>query len=148
MGSLSAIDVIGRLTVLGCSVRLEGEKLKVQGPDLPEVRELVSELRGDRDAALAWLKDRESQPPNLEELKAALPPGVSLVSYRPKEAPFAVAPVTVVTNAGKFFRAYLRDLRWRVENPDGYAAPPLPDILSKLAEVGVELEILSPSEMA
>jgi hypothetical protein len=52
-----------------------------------------------------------------------------------------VAPISVVTNAGNFYRAYLRDLRWRVEHPDGRAAPPLPTILAKLADAGLELEL-------
>ena len=49
--------------------------------------------------------------------------------------------MSVVANAGKFFRAYLGDLRWRVEHPEGYVAPPLADILSKLADAGLELRI-------
>jgi hypothetical protein len=106
---------------------------------------LVTKLRRDRDAALAFLKDQENKPPSLEEVKAALPRGVTLVSYQPKQSPFAVAPVSVVNNAGKFFRAYLRDLAWRLEHPDGYTAPPLADILSKLADAGLELSAPLPT---
>jgi hypothetical protein len=145
MGSVSAFEVLDRLTELGCAVRVEGPKLKVRGPDLPEVAELVSELRARRDDALAILRDAESKPPSTEEVRVALPPGVTLLSYQPKQAPFAVAPVFVVTNAGKFFRAYLRDLRWRLEHPHGYAAPPLPDILGKLADAGLELTVDAPA---
>ena len=68
---------------------------------------MVSELRREREAAIAFLRDRESKPPSLEEVKAVLPPGVRLVNYEPKQPPFAVAPVSIVTNAGKFYRAYL-----------------------------------------
>jgi hypothetical protein len=49
--------------------------------------------------------------------------------------------VSVVTNAGKFFRAYLRDVRWGLEHPDGYATPPLTDILGHLANAGLELRL-------
>jgi hypothetical protein len=121
---MTAFDVIERLAELGCAVRVEGEKLKVRGPGRPEVAELVSELRTCREDALAILKDAESNPPSLDEVKAALPPGVKLVFYQPKEASFAVAPVSLVTNAGKFFRAYLKDLAWRLAHPGTYAAPP------------------------
>jgi hypothetical protein len=141
MGSISAIDVLDRLAAFGCAVRIEGEKLKVRGPNLPEVAALVSELHARRDDAFSILRDTESRPLSLEEIQAALPSGVTLVSYGPKQAPFTVAPVSVVTNAGKFFRVYLRDLRWQLEHPDGYAAPPLPNILSKLADAGLELRI-------
>jgi len=44
MGSVSAGDIIDQLAAFGCTVRTEGEKLKVRGPDLPEVASLVSEL--------------------------------------------------------------------------------------------------------
>jgi hypothetical protein len=49
-----------------------------------------------------------------------------------------------VTNAGKFFRAYLRDLNSRLEHPDGYVVPPLAEILSKLADAGLELRLERP----
>jgi hypothetical protein len=141
MGSLSAIDVLDRLSSFGCQVPLEGDKLKVRGPDRPEVEVLVSELRREREAAIAFLRDRESKPLSLEEVKAVFPPGVRLVNYEPKQPPFAVAPVSIVTNAGKFYRAYLKDLALRLAKPKGYHCPPLADILSKLADAGLELEI-------
>lgn len=59
----------------------------------------------------------------------------------PRHVPFAVAPVSIVTSAGKFFRAYLRDLGIRLAKPENYAAPPLADILGKLADAGLELAI-------
>jgi len=141
MGSLSAIDILDQLSHFGCSVRVEGDRLKVRGPKRPEVDRLVTELRQDREAALAFLRNQESSPPTLEEVTAMLPAGVRLLRYESKPVPFAVAPVSVVTNAGKFLRAYLRDVRWRLEHPDDYAAPPLTDILSKLADAGLELRV-------
>jgi len=141
MGSLSAIDVLDRLSSFGCQVRVEGDKLKVRGPDRPEVKGLVSELHREREAAIAFLRDRESRAPSLNEVKASLPSAVGLVSYQPKEAPFAVAPVSFVTNAGRFYRAYLADLRERMAKPDGYSCPPLAEILAKLADAGLELSV-------
>ena len=141
MGSVSAGDIIDRLAALGCMVRTEGEKLKVRGPNLPEVAELVSALHARRDEALALLRDRESTPPSLQEVQAMLPAGVRLVSYEPKQAPFTVAPASVITNAGKFYRSYLADLERRLAKPEGYHCPPLTDILSKLADAGLELKL-------
>ena len=76
MGSVSVIGVLDRLAAFGCQVRLEGEKLRVRGPNLPEVAQLVSQLRARHDDAVQMLRDAGSQPPSLEEVKAALPPGV------------------------------------------------------------------------
>jgi hypothetical protein len=87
------------------------------------------------------LQDQGSKAPPLAEVMSELPPGVRLVSYQPKEAPFAVAPVSTVTNAGKFFRAYLADLSRRMANPQTYSCPPLPEILGKLADAGLELKV-------
>jgi hypothetical protein len=83
----------------------------------------------------------ETEPPSLIEIKTMLPPGVHVRRYEPKAVPFAVAPVSVVTNAGRFFRAYLRDMARRFEHFAGYVAPPLTYILSKLADAGLELII-------
>jgi hypothetical protein len=62
-----------------------------------------------------------------------------------QRAAFAVAPVSVVTNAGKFYRAYLANLSRRLEHPEGYHCPPLADILSKLADAGLELTVDAPA---
>ena len=140
MGSMTAFEVIDRLAALGCAVRVDGGKLRVRGPNLPEIAGLVSELRARRDDALAILGEAESKPPSLDEVNAALPPGVRLLKYEPKQAPFAIAPVSVITDAGKFYRAYLRDLIGsRLASPQGCYCPSLADILTKLADAGLEL---------
>lgn len=137
--SASPID---RLRELGGELFLRGDKIRYRIPaDNPEADRLIEEIRENKDAFLAMLQDQENCPPELEEVKAALPAGVKLISYQPKQTPFAVAPVSVITNSGKFFRAYLRDLKARIEKPDGYHCPPLADILGKLADAGLELQV-------
>ncbi len=136
---------IDRLRELGGELFLRGDVIRYRIPaESQEARELLSEIRKDREAFIALLRDRESTPPSMEEVKAVLPPGVRLVSYQPKQPPFAVTIASVVTDAGKFFRAYLRDLKARLEKPEGYAAPPLADILAKLADAGLELQVEKP----
>lgn len=133
---------IDRLRELGGSLWLDGDSVRYRFPARNvEARELVADLRRDREAIAVMLRDEQSKAPSLAEVASMLPPGVRLVSYHPKRAPFAVAPVSEVSDAGKFYRAYLTDLRWRIENPSGRAAPPLPDILSKLADAGLELTL-------
>jgi hypothetical protein len=124
---------------------LAADKVRYRIPaDDPEARRLLAEIRQDREAVIAMLRDAESRPPSLEEVTAILPASVRVLRYQPKPAPFAVAPVSVVTNAGKFFRAYLSDLGWRLEHPEGHAAPSLSDILAKLADAGLELALEKP----
>jgi hypothetical protein len=136
---------IDRLRELGGELFLSGDVIRYRIPAAsPEAHKLLAEIRKDREAVLAMLQDQEGYPPTLEEIQSALPSGVTLVSYQPKQTPFDVAPVNVVTNAGKFFRAYLKDLNRRLEHPNGHASPPLADILSKLADAGLELKIAKP----
>jgi hypothetical protein len=140
---LSALaSPIDRLRELGGEIFWDGERVRYRIPaNNPEARELIADLRQNRDAVAGMLRDQQSQAPSLDEVKANLPPGVRLIDYRPKETPFAVAPVSVVADAGKFYRAYLQDLRWRLQHPHAHAAPPLADILSKLAEAGLSLDV-------
>jgi hypothetical protein len=141
MGSVNALgEALDRVEALGGRLRLEGEKIKIRLPeDCPDAPKLVQAIRSNREAIRQMLFDQQSKAPSLEEVLKLLPPGVRLVSYRPKEAPFAVAPVSIVTNGAKFYRSYLKDLAWRIEHPEGRAAPPLADILAKLADAGLDL---------
>ena len=132
---------------LGGELILDGGKLRYRLPDCPEARELLEQVRRDREAIKALLRDGESCPPSLAEVRAALPAGVKLVCYNPKQAPFAVATVSVVTNAGMFFRAYLRDLGARLQRPEGYHCPPLADILAKLADAGLVVRLSNRREI-
>jgi hypothetical protein len=66
---------------------------------------------------------------------------VRLIRYQPKSPPVAVAPISIVTDVGKFISAHLADLDYRLCHPDTYACASLPEILSKLAEVGLELAL-------
>ena len=138
---MGGLDVLDRLAALGCGVRIEGERLKVSGPELPEVAALIPELRAHREEAMLVIRELQSAPPTLEEIQAMLPKGVCVLRYEPKAPPFAVAPVSVVTDVGRFFRSYVKDLGWRLEHPEGRAVPPLADILAKLADAGLRLEI-------
>jgi hypothetical protein len=141
--NLSPVD---RIRELGGELFLAGERLKYRIPTgNPEARQLLCEIRSNREAVIAMLRDTESKPPSREELRASLPPGVMLVSYRPKQSPFTVCPVSLVTNAGLFYRAYLRDLAVRLEKPKSHACPPLADILAKLADAGLELRVEIPT---
>lgn len=136
---------IDRFSELGGELFLQGDVIRYRIPcDKPEARQLLAEIRKDREAIKALLQERESSPPTLDEVKAGLPEGTRLVRYEPKQAPFAVAPVSIVTNAGKFYRTYLQDFKRRIEKPEGCCYPSLRDICDKLADAGLELEAVEP----
>jgi len=126
----------------GGEFMVEGDRVKVRFP--PERRKaltpFLNTLRANRDAVAALVRARFCGVPAAAECPP-LPPGVRLVKYAPKAPPVAVAPVSIVTDVDKFIRAYLRDLGHRLQHPKTHACAPLPEILTKLAEVGLELEI-------
>jgi hypothetical protein len=133
---------IDRLRELGGSLWLEGETLRYRIPaGNPEAHEVLADLRRNREALRAMLQDQESMAPSVNEVTSTLPSGVRLVSYQPKRAPFAVATVSIVTNAGKFYRTYLSDLARLLAQPRTGSCPPLADILGKLADAGQDLKV-------
>lgn len=136
-----AANPLDRIRELGGTVFLDGETIRYRIPATDEARRLVGEIRKNREVIRQMLREQEGGAPSLDDVRASLPPGTRLVSYQPKEAPFAVAPVSVVSNAGKFYRAYLADLRERLAKPHGYSSPPLADILAKLADAGLQIEL-------
>ncbi|HEV2416547.1 MAG TPA: hypothetical protein VGX94_01965 [Terriglobia bacterium] len=141
MGVLTIGEVFEQVALMGGSLGLNGERVELVLPDVPEADALTESVRLNRDVIAAMLKDQESRAPSVEEVKAILPAGVRLVSYQPKEAPFAVNVANIVTNAGRFYRAHFADLARRLEKPEGYHCPPLSDILGKLGAAGLELKI-------
>ena len=75
MGSMSATEVLDRLSSFGCQVRVEGDKLKVRGPDRPEVEELVSEDcdKSERRPSHSCVTSRAG-PPRWKRSKPCCPP--------------------------------------------------------------------------
>jgi hypothetical protein len=140
MELLTVGAAIDSVTEAGGSLRLEGERVKLRLPEnCPAEKAIVETIRSNRDAVAALLRNQESPPPTLDELTAMLPPGFRVLRYEPRAVPFELSVFSVVTDAGVFFRQYLRDLAWRVRHPGGYAAAPLPDILAKLAAAGLDV---------
>ena len=134
-----AIDYVREV---GGSLTAEAGRVKLRLPgNCSQEGAIVETIRSNRDAVLAMLEERENKAPSLDEVARMLPSRVRVVKYQPRVAPFAVAPVSVVTNAGKFYRTYLTDLRCRLEHPSDHAAAPLTEILAKLADAGLELAI-------
>jgi hypothetical protein len=104
-----------------------------------ETQAVVRTLRANRDRVIEMVRERQGVPAPGECLP--LPPGVRLVSYHPKTPPVPISLVSIVNDVDKFIAAYLSDLRQRLAHPNTHACAPLHEILTKLAEVGVELAI-------
>jgi hypothetical protein len=104
-----------------------------------------SRLSGPQESPKPSMRERApadpKRPLSREDLRLLLPGGVRLIRYSPKKPPVAVAPISIVTDMDKFIRAYVRDLGQRLQYPGTHACASLPEILAKLAEVGLELAL-------
>ncbi|HKI11133.1 MAG TPA: hypothetical protein VKA02_03390 [Candidatus Acidoferrum sp.] len=71
-----------------------------------------------------------------------MPAGVRLVRWEPKPAPVAIDVCSVVVDVPKFIEMELHDLNSRINFPwtirGGWT---IPQILDRLAQAGVEVEI-------
>ena len=74
-----------------------------------------------------------------------LPKGVRLVRYEPRTPPVGIRLVSVVNDVDKFIRHYLEELDARLHHPVQIrGGGSVFEILSKLAEAGLELAIEPP----
>lgn len=125
------------LEIAGAAFRLDGEKVLVSYPNderRNEPAEPTSLLRAQRAEVGAYLKARSTIPP--------IPKGVHLVACEPKAAPVRLDLCSVVFDVRKFIEAELQALDSRLNNPwtirGGFSVP---QILDRLREVGVEVEV-------
>jgi len=142
------IAILDQFESLGGRVTLgEGDCLRCEFPrGMAKARTLIKALREWKADVVEILKDRQaplgtSAPPECP----LLPKGVRLVKYAPKTPPVAIAPVSIVNDVRRFIEAKLAELDARLNKPIQIrAGDGVFEILSKLAEVGVELAIEVP----
>ena len=117
-----------------------GELLNDRLPSIPKSGDGGD--RGDRTDATAPLEVLGVPGP---PVCPPLPKGVRLVRYEPRTPPVGIRLVSVVTDVDKFIRHYLEELDARLHNPVQIrGGGSVFEILSKLAEGGLELAIDGP----
>jgi hypothetical protein len=148
------VDLIEALQSVGVRFRIEGGRVRASLPK-PTPSEIISaleSLRPYKADVRTLIEARMVAEPLPNEARGVLasadppplPRGVRLLSYCPKSPPVAVTSISVVTDISKCLRSYLQDLEFRLEHPQARVCAPLSEILSKLAEVGVELALDPP----
>lgn len=100
-----------------------------------ELAEQVAFLRAHREQVTAFLRERGVIPP--------MPPGVRLISWNLKHPPIAIEYHAVVTDPAKFARATLDELRERLANPKRKYGWSVPELIDRLAQVGVSVVLES-----
>jgi hypothetical protein len=128
------LQIVSRLEESGGMLVLDGDRIRYSIPsEDAEARALLAELRKDREKVRAFLQMRAAIP--------AMPPGVCLVAWELKEPPVAIEYHAVVTDPGKFARATLEELRQRLTNPRRRYGWSVPQLIDRLAQVGVSVAL-------
>ena|SRR5258708_7130693 len=128
-----AESVIERIEVAGGVLALNGERIRYQLPE--DVAGLLEELRAHRDEVLLFLRMRERIP--------LMPPGVRLVSWDLKHPPVAIETCAVVTDSALFARSTLEQLRVALAEPRRWVGWTVPQLIDRLAQVGVVVTVLT-----
>jgi len=131
-------QAVTEVETFGVELRLDGRKVLMRFP-AAEVREelkgRVAFLRAHRDEVSDFLRERANPP--------AMPPGAYLVSWNLKEPPIAIEICSIVTNPALFARTTLEQLRIALAYPKRWVGWSVPQLIDRLAQVGVTVEIES-----
>jgi hypothetical protein len=131
---MTAIEVLHAVKEVGGSLSLNGDHLKYSIPQ--RAVWLLPNLRQRREALIELLRQRETHP--------AMPRGVRLVKWEPKNPPIAIVRMGIVNNTDKFIHATLRELRARLEGKDFLAGNwSLRELVDRLEQVGVLVTVES-----
>jgi len=90
---------------------------------------------------LAELRERKPEVTDLLQVRAATPSGVRIIGWNLKEPPIAIEYHAVVTDPAKFAGATLGELRERLANPKRKYGWTVPQLIDRLAQVGVKVAL-------
>ena len=133
---IEAIDVISRLEAAGGKLTLDREG----------VRYLIPSGDAETRGLLVELRERKPEVTDLLRVRAA---GVHVIGWNLKEPPVAVDICSVVTDPALFARSTLEQLRTALAEPKRWAGWSVPQLIDRLAQVGVivTLESGAPEEI-
>jgi len=121
---------------LGVELRLEGNRVVMRFPSQELRKELNGQLvflRAHKNEVSVFLRVREAIP--------TMPPGVHLVSWELKEPPVVLEMCSGVTNTALFARTTLEQLRAALANPHRWVGWSIPQLIDRLAQVGVSVAL-------
>jgi hypothetical protein len=116
----------------GAALRLHGDNVRIWYPDEDLRQKLaghVTSLRQHRDDVVGL--------PKVRNCNSQIPAGVRLVEWYLKESPILVDCSAVVTDPALFATATLRQLQIALNNPKRWVGWTVPQLIERLAQVGV-----------
>lgn len=143
--SAELLEAIEQFESKGGVVVCDGQKVSVNYPPdrKSELEPILATLRANRDQVGELVRELRQEGVGGAPPCPPLPAGVKLIRYKPKSAPVAIAPVSIVTDVRKFIDFNLAELDARLRRPVRTpGAGTVYELMAKLAEVGVELELV------
>jgi hypothetical protein len=127
----SAEQVIEWIEAAGGLLVVHGERIRCRLPE--DATYLLEELRKCRPEVLDTLRRRDAIP--------LMPSGVQLLKWHLKEPPLAIETCSIVIDPALFARTTLEQLRVALENPKQWVGWSIPELVDRLAQVGVSVEV-------
>jgi hypothetical protein len=127
-------EVVSRIEEIGGYLALDADgDIRYRVPkDNPEAQALLEAVKAEKQNLLAYLRSRP-----------ALPPGIRLISWNLKEPPVAIETCAVVTDPALFARTTLEQLRVALAEPRRWVGWSVPQLIDRLAQVGVVVALES-----
>jgi len=126
---MTALELIQRVEANGGRFRVDGEYLVIAPKEA--AAPVMEELRQHKAELMAELARRP-----------AMPTGVRLVRWEPKDAPVQLSPCSTVTDTEKFIRSTLRQLEAALEGRNWLAGNwGLSGLIERLAMCGCYVDL-------
>jgi hypothetical protein len=130
-----APEVVSRIEGLGGYLALEGDRnIRYRLPnDNAESTALLQAVKAEKEAIVAYLRTRATIP--------TMPHGVSLIAWKLKEPPVAIETCAVVVDTVLFAKSTLEQLRIALTEPKRWVGWSVPQLIDRLAQVGVQVAL-------
>jgi hypothetical protein len=125
-------EIVSRVEALGGYLSLDGDGgIRYRVPkDNPEAQALLATVKTEKQNLLNYLRTRP-----------ALPPSVRLISWNLKDPPVAIETCGVVTDPALFARATVEQLKIALAHPGRWVGWSVPQLLDRLAQVGIVVKL-------
>jgi hypothetical protein len=139
MSTASAWAAVAAAEAVGIQLRLNGDRIQARLPDGDNrhLSEILDRLRINREQVAAVIRERAKVPP--------MPPHTRLVNWNPIAPPVMIENYSIVVDVPLFIRSTLGQLGVLLGDGKRRVGWTVPQILDRLRQVGVVVEIDKPS---
>jgi len=131
----SVADAIAAVEVMGGRIWLEQNEVRYRAPNetVARIRPYLDQLREQRNQVVDLLKQRDIP---------SMPPGVTLVAWKPKQPPVVLSVFSVVNDTQKFIVSTLQQLAAALRGNCWAAGNwSVRDLCERLEQAGVRVEV-------